>query len=123
MKFDSDSAKLIRECQNAKLYYAERDDFDKAAMFKEIEDDLKEIGMKIAALETKKAAAIVSDDFKAAKRWNEELEGLRDLAHKKLEEAPDIYKYRQVFSHQAEAGSKGNDNTGDQDAGLNQKKK
>ena len=31
MKFDSDSAVLIRECQGAKLYYAERDEFEKAA--------------------------------------------------------------------------------------------
>ena len=122
MKFDSDSAKLIRECQSAKLYYAEKDDFDKAAAYKEIEDDLKEIGMKIAALETKKAAAIVGDDFKAAKRWNGDVEGLRELAHLKLEEAPDIYRYRQVFSHQVEVASKDSGDTGGQDAQMSQKK-
>ena len=122
MKFDSDSAKLIRECQSAKLYYAERDDFDKAATYKQIEDDLKEIGMKIAALETKKTAAIVGDDFKAAKRWNDEADGLRDLAHTKLEEAPDIYKYRQVFSNHVEVASKDNGDAGGQDSRVSQKK-
>ena len=98
MKFDSESAVLIRECQSAKLYYAEKDDFEKAAIFKEIEDQLKDIGMKIASLETRKATAIVADDFKNAKRWNDEIDQLRIVAHDKLENAPDIFKFRQVFS-------------------------
>ena len=98
MKFDSESAVLIRECQSAKLYYAEKDDFEKAAIFKEIEDQLKDIGMKIASLETRKATAIVADDFKNAKRWNDEIDQLRTVAHDKLENAPDIFKFRQVFS-------------------------
>jgi hypothetical protein len=98
MKFDSDSAVLIRECQSAKLYYAEKDDFEKAAAFKEIEDQLKDIGMKISSLETKKATAIVNDDFKTAKRWNDQIDELRVISHDKLENAPDIFKYRQVFS-------------------------
>ena len=107
MKFDSDSAVLIRECQSAKLYYAEKDDFEKAAAFKEIEDQLKDIGMKISSLETKKAAAIVNDDFKAAKRWNDQIDELRVISHNKLENAPDIFKYRQVFS--SEKNNQSND--------------
>ena len=72
---------------------------------KSIEDQLKDIGMKISSLETKKATAIVADNFKAAKRWNDEIDKLRTVAHEKLENAPDIYKYRQVFSVEKDTDS------------------
>merc|ERR1712146_674515 len=60
-----------------------------------------------SSLETKKAAAIVNDDFKAAKRWNDQIDELRVISHNKLENAPDIFKYRQVFS--SEKNNQSND--------------
>ena len=41
---------------------------------------------------------VIEDDFKNAKRWNDEIDQLRTVAHDKLENAPDIFKFRQVFS-------------------------
>ena len=94
MRYDKATAMIIRECQAAKLYFAERDQFEEAAALKAIEDTLKETAVTISTKEALKAKAIRADDYKLAKRINDEIDELRKPGRCVLDDSEAMRKYR-----------------------------
>jgi hypothetical protein len=94
MRYDKATAMIIRECQAAKLYFAERDQFEEAAALKAIEDTLKDTAVTISTKEALKAKAIRADDYKLAKRINGEIDELRKPGRCVLDDSEAMKKYR-----------------------------
>ena len=89
MQFDRTTAVEIRQCREAKLYWAKLNDFKKAATLKTAENKLRELGVNIANLELSKSTAISSEDFKLAEKISMKIVDIRIVA---MEELNDTYR-------------------------------
>lgn len=73
LRFDAKTAARIREIQVAKDHAVAMEDYDQAKRLKQMEEQLKSIGLQLARLEAQKRDAVANEDYDAAKRIKDEI--------------------------------------------------
>jgi len=73
MRFDAKTAARIREIQVAKDQAVANEDYDQAKRLKQMEEQLKSIGLQLARLEAQKREAVASEDYDLAKNIKHEI--------------------------------------------------
>lgn len=73
LRFDAKTAARIREIQIAKDQAVTMEDYDQAKRLKQMEEQLKSIGLQLARLETQKRDAVANEDYDSAKRIKDEI--------------------------------------------------
>ncbi|GMF35745.1 unnamed protein product [Phytophthora lilii] len=73
MRFDAKTAARIREIQVAKDQAVENEDYDQAKRLKQMEEQLKSIGLQLARLEAQKREAVANEDYDLAKKIKQEI--------------------------------------------------
>ncbi|POM72333.1 Hypothetical protein PHPALM_10963 [Phytophthora palmivora] len=68
MRFDAKTAARIREIQVAKDQAVANEDYDQAKRLKQMEEQLKSIGLQLARLEAQKREAVANEDYDLAKK-------------------------------------------------------
>lgn len=73
LRFDAKTAARIREIQIAKDQAVAMEDYDQAKRLKQMEEQLKSIGLQLARLEAQKRDAVANEDYDQAKRIKDEI--------------------------------------------------
>ncbi|GMF40249.1 unnamed protein product [Phytophthora fragariaefolia] len=73
MRFDAKTAARIREIQIAKDQAVASEDYDQAKRLKQMEEQLKSIGLQLARLEAQKREAVANEDYDLAKKIKHEI--------------------------------------------------
>lgn len=73
LRFDAKTAARIREIQIAKDQAVAMEDYDQAKRLKQMEEQLKSIGLQLARLEAQKRDAVANEDYDLAKRIKDEI--------------------------------------------------
>ncbi|KAL4094416.1 hypothetical protein PRIC1_010077 [Phytophthora ramorum] len=73
MRFDAKTAARIREIQVAKDQAVANEDYDQAKRLKQMEEQLKSIGLQLARLEAQKKEAVENEDYDLAKKIKHEI--------------------------------------------------
>lgn len=73
LRFDAKTAARIREIQIAKDQAVATEDYDQAKRLKQMEEQLKSIGLQLARLEAQKRDAVANEDYDLAKRIKDEI--------------------------------------------------
>ncbi|OWZ17499.1 hypothetical protein PHMEG_0008558 [Phytophthora megakarya] len=73
MRFDAKTAARIREIQVAKDQAVANEDYDQAKRLKQMEEQLKSIGLQLARLEAQKREAVTNEDYDLAKKIKQEI--------------------------------------------------
>ncbi|KAG6587247.1 uncharacterized protein IUM83_02854 [Phytophthora cinnamomi] len=73
MRFDAKTAARIREIQVAKDQAVANEDYDQAKRLKQMEEQLKSIGLQLARLEAQKREAVANEDYDLAKKIKHEI--------------------------------------------------
>ncbi|DAZ92690.1 TPA: hypothetical protein N0F65_010109 [Lagenidium giganteum] len=73
LRFDAKTAERIREIHIAKEKAVAMEDYDQAKRLKQMEEQLKSIGLQLARLETQKREAVANEDYDLAKRVKDEI--------------------------------------------------
>lgn len=73
LRFDAKTAARIREIQIAKDQAVAMEDYDQAKQLKQMEEQLKSIGLQLARLEAQKRDAVANEDYDLAKRIKDEI--------------------------------------------------
>ncbi|KUF94837.1 Pseudouridylate synthase 7 [Phytophthora nicotianae] len=74
MRFDAKTAARIREIQVAKDQAVANEDYDQAKRLKQMEEQLKSVGLQLARLEAQKREAVANEDYDLAKKIKHEIE-------------------------------------------------
>ncbi|KAG7376677.1 hypothetical protein PHYPSEUDO_012923 [Phytophthora pseudosyringae] len=73
MRFDAKTAARIREIQVAKDQAVANEDYDQAKRLKQMEEQLKSVGLQLARLEAQKREAVANEDYDLAKKIKQEI--------------------------------------------------
>ncbi|EEY59893.1 uncharacterized protein PITG_13040 [Phytophthora infestans T30-4] len=73
MRFDAKTAARIREIQVAKDQAVANEDYDQAKRLKQMEEQLKSVGLQLARLEAQKREAVANEDYDLAKKIKHEI--------------------------------------------------
>ncbi|KAF1328219.1 Centrosomal protein, partial [Globisporangium splendens] len=73
LRFDAKTAARIREIQIVKDQAVAMEDYDQAKRLKQMEEQLKSIGLQFARLESQKRDAVANEDYDLAKRIKDEI--------------------------------------------------
>ncbi|KAK1946836.1 Centrosomal protein [Phytophthora citrophthora] len=73
MRFDAKTAAKIREIQVAKDQAVANEDYDQAKRLKQMEEQLKSVGLQLARLEAQKREAVANEDYDQAKKIKQEI--------------------------------------------------
>ncbi|KAE8989823.1 hypothetical protein PR003_g24522 [Phytophthora rubi] len=73
LRFDAKTAARIREIQVAKDQAVANEDYDQAKRLKQMEEQLKSIGLQLARLEAQKREAVANEDYDLAKKIKHEI--------------------------------------------------
>ncbi|KAG7395995.1 hypothetical protein PHYBOEH_002901 [Phytophthora boehmeriae] len=73
MRFDAKTAAKIREIQVAKDQAVANEDYDQAKRLKQMEEQLKSVGLQLSRLEAQKREAVANEDYDLAKKIKHEI--------------------------------------------------
>lgn len=73
LRFDAKTAARIREIQVAKDQAVAQEDYDQAKRLKQMEEQLKSIGLQLTRLEAQKREAVANEDYDLAKQIKDEI--------------------------------------------------
>ncbi|KAL3664996.1 hypothetical protein V7S43_010171 [Phytophthora oleae] len=73
MRFDAKTAARIREIQGAKDQAVANEDYDQAKRLKQMEEQLKSVGLQLARLDAQKKEAVANEDYDLAKKIKQEI--------------------------------------------------
>lgn len=73
LRFDAKTAARIREIQIAKDQAVASEDYDQAKRLKQMEEQLKSIGLQLTRLEAQKRDAVANEDYDLAKQIKDEI--------------------------------------------------
>ncbi|KAG2520679.1 hypothetical protein BBO99_00001698 [Phytophthora kernoviae] len=73
MRFDAKTAAKIREIRVAKDQAVANEDYDQAKRLKQMEEQLKSVGLQLSRLETQKREAVANEDYDLAKKIKQEI--------------------------------------------------
>lgn len=90
MHFDKETSGKIRQVHAAKEQAVVSEDYDLAKQLKQLEENLKNIGLQIAKLEVEKRTAASQEDYDRAKNVKKEIQQLRDVMAQKIAQVPSL---------------------------------
>ena len=99
LAFDRATADKIRSINTAKAHCVQREDFQAAKALKNVEQQMKAIGVQLAKMETQKQTAVDREDYDTARTLRDEIKRLRDGVDARLAAIP---AYRQFVGGQEE---------------------
>lgn len=73
LRFDAKTAARIREIQVAKDQAVANEDYDQAKRLKQMEEQLKSVGLQLSRLEAQKREAVANEDYDLAKKIKHEI--------------------------------------------------
>ncbi|RLN45178.1 hypothetical protein BBJ29_006187 [Phytophthora kernoviae] len=73
MRFDAKTAAKIKEIRVAKDQAVANEDYDQAKRLKQMEEQLKSVGLQLSRLETQKREAVANEDYDLAKKIKQEI--------------------------------------------------
>jgi len=88
MAFDRATADKIRAINAAKSECVAREDFQAAKALKNVENQMKAIGVQLAKMENQKQTAVDREDYDAARTLRDEIRRLRDGVDARLASIP-----------------------------------
>ena len=88
LAFDRATADKIRSINAAKAECVMREDFQAAKALKNVENQMKAIGVQLAKMESQKQTAVAREDYDAARTLRDEIRRLRDGVDARLAAIP-----------------------------------
>ena len=88
LAFDKATADKIRSINTAKAQCVKREDFQAAKALKNVENQMKAIGVQLSKMESQKKTACAREDYDAAKTLRDEISRLRDGVEARLMAIP-----------------------------------
>ena len=104
LAFDKATADKIRSINTAKAQCVKREDFQAAKALKNVENQMKAIGVQLSKMESQKKTACAREDYDAAKTLRDEISRLRDGVEARLMAIP---AYIQFVNGGAAGGGSG----------------
>lgn len=84
MNLDATTTVKLRLLSEAKVKAVSKEDYVTAKKIKLVENDLKDIGMKLARLDIEKRKAVENEDYDTAKELKDQCDALRDEIERKV---------------------------------------
>ena len=93
MAFDAETADKIRHISAAKNACVNNEDYEAAKALKQVEQQMKAIGVQLAKMESQKSTAVAREDYDAAQGLKREIARLRQGIEQRLSNIPAFDAY------------------------------
>ena len=107
LAFDRATADKIRSINSAKADCVAREDFQAAKALKNVENQMKAIGVQLAKMESQKQTAVAREDYDAARTLRDEIKRLRDGVDNRLAAIPAYKEFVGAYNELDESGGGG----------------